>query len=341
MEKHLLITRFDVARAARGEMLAIEDVLEILSVPLLRDHSGKARRCCAPRTSARRSRSPQRRARRRAPTRRRRGACARRGDRDDDPERPAQEPARSPARTESRMTLFGFVRRGVSAPVARERLQILLEYERPRDQPIGPGHGAAPRDPRRHRPPCHGRSRQGAGEDRPRLQGLGARGRCRVPECIWTRECVIPEGPAPDLIRGWTTSFSDKITHQRKPSADVLPGTVGSVMHKRTHDHSGTEILDLGRSHRRGYIERELILETLRHCHGNRTRAANILGISIRTIRNKLHEYAEDQGRDIPPPHGDEGRRIARRKSPMRRRPGSLRSGCIRAAKTPLANVSR
>jgi cell division topological specificity factor len=28
------------------------------------------------------------------------------------------------------MTLFGFVRRSVSAPVARERLQILLEYER-------------------------------------------------------------------------------------------------------------------------------------------------------------------------------------------------------------------
>jgi septum site-determining protein MinD len=35
MEKHLLITRFDATRAARGEMLAIEDVLEILSVPLL------------------------------------------------------------------------------------------------------------------------------------------------------------------------------------------------------------------------------------------------------------------------------------------------------------------
>jgi septum site-determining protein MinD len=35
MEKHLLITRFDAARAARGEMLAIEDVLDILSVPLL------------------------------------------------------------------------------------------------------------------------------------------------------------------------------------------------------------------------------------------------------------------------------------------------------------------
>src|SRR5277367_5740191 len=35
MEKHLLITRFDPARAARGEMLSITDVLEILSVPLL------------------------------------------------------------------------------------------------------------------------------------------------------------------------------------------------------------------------------------------------------------------------------------------------------------------
>jgi septum site-determining protein MinD len=35
MTKHLLITRFDPGRAARGEMLAIEDVLEILSLPLL------------------------------------------------------------------------------------------------------------------------------------------------------------------------------------------------------------------------------------------------------------------------------------------------------------------
>ena len=35
MEKHLLLTRFDAARAARGEMLKTEDVLEILSIPLL------------------------------------------------------------------------------------------------------------------------------------------------------------------------------------------------------------------------------------------------------------------------------------------------------------------
>jgi septum site-determining protein MinD len=35
IEKHLLLTRYDPARAARGEMLTIEDVLEILAIPLL------------------------------------------------------------------------------------------------------------------------------------------------------------------------------------------------------------------------------------------------------------------------------------------------------------------
>src|SRR5437764_7268111 len=35
VEKHLLITRYDPARAARGEMLSIEDVLDILATPLL------------------------------------------------------------------------------------------------------------------------------------------------------------------------------------------------------------------------------------------------------------------------------------------------------------------
>jgi septum site-determining protein MinD len=35
VEKHVLITRYDAARAARGEMLSIDDVLEILATPLL------------------------------------------------------------------------------------------------------------------------------------------------------------------------------------------------------------------------------------------------------------------------------------------------------------------
>ncbi|MHB2210158.1 sigma-54-dependent transcriptional regulator FlbD [Methylobacterium sp. CM6257] len=38
-------------------------------------------------------------------------------------------------------------------------------------------------------------------------------------------------------------------------------------------------------------VECDLILDTLDHCLGNRTHAAKILGISIRTLRNKLNEY--------------------------------------------------
>ena len=48
-------------------------------------------------------------------------------------------------------------------------------------------------------------------------------------------------------------------------------------------------------------MEQQLILDTLEHCLGNRTHAANILGISIRTLRNKLKEYTE-AGVAVPAP---------------------------------------
>jgi DNA-binding NtrC family response regulator len=52
-------------------------------------------------------------------------------------------------------------------------------------------------------------------------------------------------------------------------------------------------------------VERDLILETLQHCLGNRTHAANILGISIRTLRNKLQQYRQE-GIAVPAPNEPE-----------------------------------
>ncbi len=56
-------------------------------------------------------------------------------------------------------------------------------------------------------------------------------------------------------------------------------------------------------------VERQLIIDTLSHCVGNRTHAANVLGISIRTLRNKLKQYT-GEGFSVPMP-GDGERSVA------------------------------
>jgi DNA-binding NtrC family response regulator len=48
-----------------------------------------------------------------------------------------------------------------------------------------------------------------------------------------------------------------------------------------------------------GEIERELVLQTLARCHGNRTHAARVLGVSVRTLRNKIRQYSAE-GIDVP-----------------------------------------
>src|SRR6266403_1434464 len=93
------------------------------------------------------------------------------------------------------------------------------------------------------------------------------------------------------------------------PDGDRLdnPKTVPAVAHATFAAEQVTRAL-VGRTV--ADVERDLILETLKHCLGNRTHAANILGISIRTLRNKLNEYA-DGGLPITPAGAGEYQRAA------------------------------
>ena len=71
----------------------------------------------------------------------------------------------------------------------------------------------------------------------------------------------------------------------------IMPEDIFGLNGPVQGDRSGSSPILVGR--KVSEVERELILHTLDHCLGNRTHAANILGISIRTLRNKLKEYSD------------------------------------------------
>jgi len=85
------------------------------------------------------------------------------------------------------------------------------------------------------------------------------------------------------------------------PDMIELPAAEGRAPH--AHAYAASSIGGVAGlvGRRMEEVERDLIIETLGHTLGNRTHAATILGISIRALRNKLKDYA-DQGVSVPPP---------------------------------------
>ena len=85
-----------------------------------------------------------------------------------------------------------------------------------------------------------------------------------------------------EAFRGQVVSSERKSPLQASIEKVIEPASgyesVGSDLKIR----SGTTVQEM---------EKALILETLRATGDNRTEAAKLLGISIRTLRNKLHEY--------------------------------------------------
>jgi two-component system, response regulator FlrC len=93
---------------------------------------------------------------------------------------------------------------------------------------------------------------------------------------------LLPDGSRPDAVPAAEIAIAPS-----DPAVARLAGAVGLV---------GRTVAE---------VERDLILDTLSHCLGNRTHAATILGISIRTLRNKLKQYT-DEGVPVPAPGGEQ-----------------------------------
>jgi two-component system response regulator FlrC len=116
------------------------------------------------------------------------------------------------------------------------------------------------------------------------LKQHGWRGNVRELENTMHRAVLIAQGNVigPDAIRLTAAPRSAEAGAETSATA-VASAARGALVGRTVAD-----------------VERDLILETLTHCLGNRTHAANILGISIRTLRNKLKLYS-DQGARVPP----------------------------------------
>ena len=93
------------------------------------------------------------------------------------------------------------------------------------------------------------------------------------------------------------------VDNEIKPQSINLEETIGNTEISNENETKAVGINHIGKTV--AEMEQGLIIDTLEHCLGNRTHAANILGISIRTLRNKLKQYSE-QGVTIPAP-GDSG----------------------------------
>ncbi len=121
-----------------------------------------------------------------------------------------------------------------------------------------------------------------------RLQGHHWRGNVRELENTMHRAVLLAQNGIVDADAIMLTDIGAPTDHApstagQREDASATADTAGLV---------GRTVAD---------VERHLIIDTLGHCLGNRTHAANILGISIRTLRNKLKAYT-DQGVSVPSP---------------------------------------
>ena len=103
------------------------------------------------------------------------------------------------------------------------------------------------------------------------------------------REEQLAFGHEPHLAISVPPVSSDTEVINRVSSIQIAPPP------SRIADHQGAVVADLNAPDAKiptlWEIEKQLIFAALRRCNDNRTHAAKLIGISLRTLRNKLSEY--------------------------------------------------
>ena len=134
-----------------------------------------------------------------------------------------------------------------------------------------------------------------------KLTGYGWRGNIRELENTMHRAVLMSmedeiEPDAVHIEHGMETPLASSAAVSGAAKA-ASPGATSSENNVVSLKNPGAVETLIGRTI--ADVERDMILNTLDHCLGNRTHAATILGISIRTLRNKLSQYKDD-GVSVP-----------------------------------------
>ena len=123
-----------------------------------------------------------------------------------------------------------------------------------------------------------------------KLESYGWRGNIRELENTMHRAILMS---TEDELEEGAIFLQESNFTQESSSGDSIKNETTTETDPASSDIQHTETVETLIGKTISEVEKDMILNTVDHCLGNRTHAAKILGISIRTLRNKLNQYKE------------------------------------------------